>query len=119
MRDRSRDNTKGTVQYLVTYVYTNNNCLLCASNIIESVAIPTYFNQWSTCHFPIIELLFVSPSCFCVVDERLHSREMDDLFATTRHWEAKPRTSSVSFPGTASCEHSHPVEDMVVTLHLL
>src|SRR6218665_1556929 len=41
MRDRSRDNTKGTVQYLVTYAYTNNNCLLCASNIIVSVAIPT------------------------------------------------------------------------------
>src|SRR6218665_3293946 len=40
-RDRSRDNTKGTVQYLVTYAYTNNNCLLCASNIIVSVAIPT------------------------------------------------------------------------------
>src|SRR6218665_37166 len=35
------DNTKGTVQYLVTYAYTNNNCLLCASNIIVSVAIPT------------------------------------------------------------------------------
>ena len=40
-RDRSRDNTKGTAQYLVTYAYTNNNCLLCASNIIVSVAIPT------------------------------------------------------------------------------
>src|SRR6218665_1875525 len=40
-RDRSRDNTKWTVQYLVTYAYTNNNCLLCASNIIVSVAIPT------------------------------------------------------------------------------
>src|SRR6218665_3906232 len=40
-RDRSRDNTKGTVHYLVTYAYTNNNCLLCASNIIVSVAIPT------------------------------------------------------------------------------
>src|SRR6218665_284990 len=40
-RDRSRYNTKGTVQYLVTYAYTNNNCLLCASNIIVSVAIPT------------------------------------------------------------------------------
>src|SRR6218665_102541 len=40
-RERSRDNTKGTVQYLVTYAYTNNNCLLCASNIIVSVAIPT------------------------------------------------------------------------------
>jgi len=40
-RDRSRDNTKGTFQYLVTYAYTNNNCLLCASNIIVSVAIPT------------------------------------------------------------------------------
>src|SRR6218665_3476814 len=40
-RYRSRDNTKGTVQYLVTYAYTNNNCLLCASNIIVSVAIPT------------------------------------------------------------------------------
>src|SRR6218665_2364868 len=40
-RDRSRDNTKGTIQYLVTYAYTNNDCLLCASNIIVSVAIPT------------------------------------------------------------------------------
>src|SRR6218665_3360825 len=40
-RDRSLDNTKGTVQYLVTYAYTNNICLLCASNIIVSVAIPT------------------------------------------------------------------------------
>ena len=40
-RDRSRDNTKGTDKYLVTYAYTNNNCLLCASNIIVSVAIPT------------------------------------------------------------------------------
>src|SRR6218665_1917828 len=40
-RDRSRDNTKGTVQYLMTYAYTNNNCLVCASNIIVSVAIPT------------------------------------------------------------------------------
>src|SRR6218665_2316594 len=40
-RDRSRDNTKGTDQYLVTYAYTNNNCLLCASNIIVYVAIPT------------------------------------------------------------------------------
>ena len=25
----------------MTYAYTNNNCLLCASNIIVSVAIPT------------------------------------------------------------------------------
>src|SRR6218665_2231843 len=40
-RYRSRDNMKGTVQYLVTYAYTNNNCLLCASNIIVSVAIST------------------------------------------------------------------------------
>src|SRR6218665_2666823 len=49
-RARSRDNTKGTVQYLVTYAYTNNNCLLCASNIIVSVAIPTgstfFLNLW-------------------------------------------------------------------------
>src|SRR6218665_2212527 len=44
-RDRSRDNTKGTVQYLVTYAYTNNNCLLCASNIIVSVAIPTVLTK--------------------------------------------------------------------------
>src|SRR6218665_1019980 len=41
-RDRSRDNTKMTVQYLVTCAYTNNNCLLCASNIIVSVAIPIH-----------------------------------------------------------------------------
>ena len=40
-RDRSRDNTKGIVQYLVTYGYTNNNCLLSTSNITISVAIPT------------------------------------------------------------------------------
>src|SRR6218665_727192 len=33
--------TIGKGQYLVTYAYTNNNCLLCASNIIVSVAIPT------------------------------------------------------------------------------
>ena|SRR6218665_1442218 len=31
-------------KYLVTYAYTNNNCLLCASNIIVSVAIPTFLN---------------------------------------------------------------------------
>src|SRR6218665_835766 len=54
-RDRSRDNTKGTVQYLVTYAYTNN-CLLCASNINVSVAIPTlslfenFFKFPSGCH---------------------------------------------------------------------
>jgi len=41
-RDRSRDNTTGTVQYLVTYAYTNNNCLLSTSNVIVSVAIPTF-----------------------------------------------------------------------------
>src|SRR6218665_1762990 len=41
-RDRSRDNTKGTVQYLVTYAYTNNNYLLSTSNITISVAIPTW-----------------------------------------------------------------------------
>src|SRR6218665_2244838 len=46
-RDRSRDNTNGTVQYLVTYAYTNNNCLLCASNIIVSVAIPTHLSGGS------------------------------------------------------------------------
>src|SRR6218665_1326904 len=46
-RDRSRDNMKGTVQYRVTHAYTNNNCLLCASNIIVSVAIPT--QPASTC----------------------------------------------------------------------
>src|SRR6218665_2873138 len=28
-------------------------------------SVQMYFNQWSTCHFPIIELLYVSPSCFC------------------------------------------------------
>jgi len=33
--------------------------------------VQVHFNQWSTCHFPIIELLFVSPSCFCVVDNGL------------------------------------------------
>src|SRR6218665_3495974 len=38
-RDRSRDNMKGTVQYMVTYAYTNNNCLLSTSNVIVSVAI--------------------------------------------------------------------------------
>ena len=46
--DRSRDNTKGAVQYLVTYAYTNNNCLLCASNIIVSVAIPTIIYMYYT-----------------------------------------------------------------------
>src|SRR6218665_560289 len=50
-RDRSRDNTKGTGQYLVTYAYTNNNCLLCPSNIIVSVAIPTLASLgWTPLH---------------------------------------------------------------------
>src|SRR6218665_1518017 len=54
--DRSRDNTKETVQYLVTYAYTNNNCLLCASSIIVFVAIPTYSTIAKTHAFVAVSL---------------------------------------------------------------
>src|SRR6218665_2644166 len=62
-RDRSRDNTKGTVQYLVTYAYTNNNCLLCASNIIVSVAIPKIIAMGSSIKYVTLFLANFDSPC--------------------------------------------------------
>src|SRR6218665_2940283 len=75
-RDRSRDNTKGTVQYLVTYAHTNNNCLLCASNIIVSVAIPTWLRCLNSTFFFFFLLFRRLPTYSVAVglsECRLHS----------------------------------------------
>src|SRR6218665_2390788 len=69
-RDRSRDNTKGTVQYLVTYAYTNNNCLLCASNIIVSVAIPTR----------TLILIYLNCTCLVIYITNLYRRKISTFF---------------------------------------
>ena len=43
------------------YAYTNNNCLLCASNIIVSVAIPTSSNRLSLISSKTLLIWFFTP----------------------------------------------------------